>query len=115
LSEEACFGAYLVFFASGSSNHFGHRQEARYTGYSLRRGGATAYFVQTGSMKKTLLCGLWTVSSMAMLYVLYALAQAGEFQLEKSQRVDLKALSLEISILFVGIKHMQSVLCMSFT
>jgi hypothetical protein len=76
---------------------FLHLQDARYTWYSLRRGGATAYFLQTGSMEKTLLRGRWTSSSIARLYVQDALAQSGELQLSKGQRLDLKALSLEIS------------------
>lgn len=44
-------------------------------GYSLRRGGATAYFQTTGSMEKTLIRGRWASSSVARIYLCDALSQ----------------------------------------
>ena len=55
--------------------------ELLYSWYSLRRGGATAYFLQTGSMEKTLLRGRWTSSTVARLYIQDAVALANELLL----------------------------------
>ena len=71
-------------------------EAVKYTWYSLRRGGATAYFVQSGSMEKTLLRGRWTSSTVARLYIQDALAQAGELRLTVEQRFTLRALSVEV-------------------
>lgn len=46
-----------------------------FRGYSLRRGGATAYFQQCGLMEKTLLRGRWASIAVARLYLCDALAQ----------------------------------------
>lgn len=43
--------------------------------YSLRRGGATAYFAECGLMEKTLLRGRWGSTSVARIYICDALAQ----------------------------------------
>ena len=54
--------------------------------YSLRRGGATAYFFRTGSMEKTLAKGRWETASTARIYIHEASAQAGELTLSPGQR-----------------------------
>ena len=43
--------------------------------YSLRRGGATAYFMSCGLMEKTLIRGRWASSSVARIYLCDSLAQ----------------------------------------
>ena len=43
--------------------------------YSLRRGGATAFFQQTGQMERTLLRGRWSSSNIAKIYLCDALSQ----------------------------------------
>ena len=53
--------------------------------YSLRRGGATAYFFRTGSMEKTLAKGRWDAASTARIYIHEASAQAGELTLSPDQ------------------------------
>ena len=47
----------------------------QFRGYSLRRGGATAYFRKYGLMEKTLLRGRWASIAVARLYLCDALAQ----------------------------------------
>lgn len=47
----------------------------RFRGYSLRRGGATAFFNATGLMEKTLIRGRWASVSVAKLYLCDSLAQ----------------------------------------
>lgn len=46
-----------------------------FRGYSVRRGGATAYFHQSGLMEATLLRGRWASVAVARLYLCDALAQ----------------------------------------
>lgn len=46
-----------------------------FRGYSLRRGGATAYFQACGSMERTLLRGRWASSAVARIYLCDALSQ----------------------------------------
>ena len=60
------FKALCIFFRV---NHMGFR------GYSIRRGGATAFFQKTGSMEQTLLRGRWASVSVARLYLCDALSQ----------------------------------------
>lgn len=43
--------------------------------YSLRRGGATAYFQHCGQMERTLLRGRWSSSNVAKIYLCDALSQ----------------------------------------
>ena len=43
--------------------------------YSLRRGGATAFFQNCGSMERTLLRGRWSSSNIAKIYLCDALSQ----------------------------------------
>jgi len=50
-------------------------EHLRFRPYSLRRGGATAFFSQFGLMEKTLLRGRWASVSVARLYLCDALAQ----------------------------------------
>eukprot|EP00435_Cladocopium_sp_Y103_P055249 s1780_g18.t1 len=50
-------------------------QDLGFRGYSLRRGGATAYFAKSGLMEKTLIRGRWASVAVAKLYLCDALAQ----------------------------------------
>lgn len=49
--------------------------DLRFRPYSLRRGGATAFMQQTGSLERTLLKGRWSSISVARIYLCDALAQ----------------------------------------
>ena len=60
------FGRYLKYF---QVEHLNFRC------YSLRRGGATAFFAHTGSLERTLLRGRWSSLSVARIYLWDALAQ----------------------------------------
>lgn len=53
-------------------------EHLRFRCYSLRRGGATAYFQAHGLMEKTLLRGRWASISVAKLYLCDALSQLPE-------------------------------------
>ncbi len=46
-----------------------------FRGYSLRRGGATAFFLSSKSMERTLVRGRWASSGVARIYLCDALAQ----------------------------------------
>ncbi len=48
--------------------------------YSLRRGGATAFFQSTGSMDKVLLRGRWQSANVARIYICDALSQLPSLQ-----------------------------------
>ena len=61
--------------------------------YSLRRGGATAFFMHTGSMEKTLLRGRWQSSATARLYLQDALAAVVDLQLGGAQVAFLRYLA----------------------
>ena len=50
-------------------------EHMNFRGYSLRRGGATAFFQDCGLMEKTLLRGRWNSVQVARLYLCDALAQ----------------------------------------
>ena len=50
-------------------------QNMNFRGYSLRRGGATAYFQEYGLMERTLIRGRWSSIQVARLYICDALAQ----------------------------------------
>jgi integrase len=56
-----------------------------YNVYSLRRGGATAFFAQSGSMDKTMITGRWEHSTTARIYINEATAQASEMRLTQKQ------------------------------
>ena len=62
-----------------------HLQVGEYNVYSLRRGGATAYFTQCGSLDKTLITGRWEHASTARIYIEEATAQASEMKLTDTQ------------------------------
>ena len=49
--------------------------------YSLRRGGATFYFVKTGSLDRVLLLGRWTAVKTAKIYINSGLALQAELQI----------------------------------
>ena len=69
---------------------------ARYSWYSLRRGGATAYFLRTGSMEKTLLRGRWMSTSIARLYIQDAVALANELMLSDASVRVLRGFALKL-------------------
>jgi hypothetical protein len=50
-------------------------EHLQFRGYSLRRGGATAFYARTGNMEQTLLRGRWASVSVARLYLCDALSQ----------------------------------------
>lgn len=50
-------------------------EHLNFRGYSLRRGGATAFFAETGLMEATLVRGRWASVSVARLYLCDALSQ----------------------------------------
>lgn len=52
-----------------------HVSHLNFRCYSLRRGGATAFFAECGLMEKTLLRGRWQSVSVARLYLCDALSQ----------------------------------------
>ena len=49
--------------------------------YSLRRGGATFYFLKTGSLDRVLLMGRWTAVKTAKIYINSGLALQAELQI----------------------------------
>ena len=49
--------------------------------YSLRRGGATAYFVKTGSLDRILVLGRWTAVKTARIYLNAGLAMLADLQI----------------------------------
>ena len=64
--------------------------DGNYNVYSLRRGGATAYFFKTGSLDQTLTIGRWECASTARIYIQQGAAEASELKLEKLQRIQLQ-------------------------
>ena len=52
--------------------------------YSLRRGGATFYFIKTGSLDRVLLMGRWTAIKTAKIYLNSGLAMLAELQIPPS-------------------------------
>lgn len=62
----AKFDQYIRYFRV---SHLGFRP------YSLRRGGATAYFQWCGSMERTLVRGRWNSPSVAKIYICDGLSQ----------------------------------------
>ena len=58
---------------------------SEYNVYSLRRGGATAFFSQCGSLDKTLTTGRWEHATTARMYIQEATAQASEMRLTQKQ------------------------------
>jgi integrase len=57
--------------------------------YSLRRGGATADFLDHGSMEKTLLKGRWSSSKTARIYLQDAVATLADLQLDSFTKTKL--------------------------
>ena len=60
----------------------------RYNWYSLRRGGATAFFTRTASMEQTLIRGRWESATTARIYIQEATAQSCDASFTPTQ-VDL--------------------------
>jgi hypothetical protein len=58
----------------------------RITWYSIRSGGATAYFISTDSMEKTLLRGRWASSATARFYIQDAVADIVGLSLSGAQK-----------------------------
>ena len=56
-----------------------------YNWYSLRRGGAIAFFVKTSSMERTLIRGRWEAATTARIYIQEATASVGELSLSPNQ------------------------------
>ena len=52
--------------------------------YSLRRGGATFYFVKTGSLDRVLLLGRWTAVKTARIYINSGLALQAELNIPRN-------------------------------
>lgn len=71
------FEQYVKFFGV---THLGFRP------YSLRRGGATAYFQSCGSMERTLLRGRWNSTSVAKLYLCDGLSQLPSLRINAGNR-----------------------------
>ena len=66
--------------------NFFHMNTDQYNWYSLRRGGATAFYTSSGgAMSKTLLRGRWESSTTARIYIQEATAQACEMDLTQQQ------------------------------
>ena len=59
--------------------------EHRLTPYSLRRGGASWYFLATNSMERTMLRGRWGSLGAAKVYVSESLSAAASLRLTQSQ------------------------------
>ena len=55
--------------------------------YSLRRGGATAFFTRCQSMEATLLRGRWSSSKVAKIYISDALAHLPSIKMSKKSHV----------------------------
>ncbi len=72
-----------IWFGTGSQfrSKFAHVckvfqvEHLNFRPYSLRRGGATAFFLRTGLMERTLVRGRWASSSVARLYICDGLSQ----------------------------------------
>ena len=60
---------------------------SEYNVHSLRRGGATAFFAQSGSMDKTMITGRWEHASSARIYINEATAQASKMRLTQTKHV----------------------------
>ena len=60
-------------------------QSLRLNWYSLRRGGATWFFLSTGSMERTLVRGRWQSAATARLYIQDATAEVTNLKLTKEQ------------------------------
>ena len=58
-----------------------HMQHLNFRPYSLRRGGATAWFSSCQSMESTLLRGRWSSSQVAKIYIADALAHLPEIRM----------------------------------
>ena len=59
--------------------------EDNYNVYSLRRGGATAFFMETGSMDRTMTVGRWECASTARIYIQQATAETSELRMSERQ------------------------------
>ena len=66
--------------------------------YSLRRGGATAFFRATGSMEKTLDRGRWSSARVGRIYINDGIAKEVELRIsdEIYKRIAIKAEALSI-------------------
>ena len=63
-----------------------HVQNFNFRGYSVRRGGATAFFAQCGLMERTLLRGRWASVQVAKLYLCDGLAQLPKLKASQTTR-----------------------------
>ena len=70
------------------------------SGYSLRRGGATWYFMATGSMARTTVHGRWAAEGTARIYIDGAMAQMSRAHLPpESERVLRAAAAIATAVL----------------
>ena len=63
-----------------------HVEHFNFRGYSIRRGGATAFFAECGLMEKTLLRGRWSSVQVAKLYLCDGLAQLPKLHAPQATR-----------------------------
>ena len=75
--------------------HF-HLEEWEFQPYSLRRGGATAFFRETGSMERTLARGRWGTSRVARIYINDGLATLAGLHLSQGQLDELEKEALQL-------------------
>ena len=68
-----------------------------YNWYSLRRGGATAFFVKTSSMERTLIRGRWEAATTARIYIQEATASVGELTLSQNQTLLFRRFARKLS------------------
>ena len=78
------FDEYVRYFGV---SHLGFRP------YSLRRGGATAYFQCCGSMERTLLRGRWNSTSVAKLYLCDGLSQLPSLRINPATKARISSYS----------------------
>ena len=82
--------AFAVLLRQFELDEFGFKP------YSMRRGGATAFFTKTGSMELTLSRGRWGSAKVARLYLNDGLAALADISLTKTQLRALKAAARQL-------------------
>jgi len=66
-------------------------EDDNYNFYSLRRGGATTYYFNSGSMDETLVLGRWEHATTARMYIEQSAAHLAEIRMTSAQTNALKA------------------------
>ena len=72
-------------------------QDFDFKPYSCRRGGATNFFIQTGSMELTLARGRWGSSRVARIYINDGLAMLASLTLTPAQADRLHKAALHLT------------------